>query len=581
MDFCPRLARPGRPEPGRRPSHGRTIGLAVEADGADVVVVGAGPVGLMLAIDLGQRGVRVELVERKAGPAFLPKMERCNARTMELFRRLGLHERVRAASRFVDVPMDVFVVTTLDAPAISRLEYPSVRASIARTRACDDASLPREPYQLISQYTLEPLLVAALEELPNVSVRFTEEVVGFVQDDDGVTTTTRAANGAERARHSRFLVGCDGGSSTVRKALGIPLLGRGRITEVRQIFFRSRRLFDAIVPGKGRHYYGPRSNIVVQDDLEHFLFNSHAPANGLSPAEEVRAFVGLDDVDVEVLHESSWWQHLLVAERYRDQRVFLAGDAEHLYIPTGGLGMNTGAADAMDLGWKLAAVLDGWGGPALLDSYDAERRPVGLRNCEAAGMAARALRTWRTFCRPEVADDSPAGDVARAAVAEAANEHQRVVHEMTNTELGYRYDASPIVWPDPDPVPDPGPMEYVPTTTTGARLPHVWLSDGVSVHDRIGAGFTLLRLGGTTVDTDAFEAAITATGAPFAVLTIDDPRVRALYERDLLLVRPDLHVVWRGNAAPDRPEELARVATGHAVVDRPPVASAAPARDGA
>ncbi len=555
--------------------------MGVDTNGADVVVVGAGPVGLMLAVDLGQRGVQVELVERKPAPAFLPKMERCNARTMELFRRLGLHEQVRNASKFVDVPMDVFIVTTLAAPAILRLEYPSVRDAIARTRACTDASMPREPYQLISQYTLEPLLVAAARELPDVSVRFDEEVVAFEQDDEGVTTTVRSSSGTERSVRSRYLVGCDGGSSDVRKALGIPLAGRGRITEVRQLFFRSQRLFDAIVPGRGRHYYGPRSNIVVQDDLEHFLFNSHQPPDGMTPEEEIRSFVGLDDVDVEVLHQSSWWQHLLVAERYRDGRVFLAGDAEHLYIPTGGLGMNTGAADAIDLAWKLAAVIAGWGGPALLASYEAERRPIGLRNCEAAGMAANGLRTWRTFCRPELSDDSPAGAAARATVADAADQHQRLVHEMANTELGYRYADSPIVWPDDDPVPDPGPMEYVPTTTTGARLPHVWLANGDAVHDCIGSGYTLLRLGATTVDTSAFEAAMTATGAPFAVLVIDEPRVRDLYDRDLLLLRPDLHIVWRGDEPPSEPGELARVVTGHASLHRTAAAVGVPAADGA
>ncbi|MGE3448779.1 MAG: FAD-dependent monooxygenase [Microbacteriaceae bacterium] len=540
----------------------------------DVLVVGAGPVGQTLAIALAQRDVRVHLVERKDRPAFLPKMERCNARTMEIFRRLGLHDKVRAATKFVDVPMDVFIVSSLTAPPILRLEYPSVREAMEQTLACHDASMPREPYQLISQYTLEPLLKSVVEQLPAATVQFGCELVSFEQDDAGVTSVLRAADGAERSVRSRYLVGCDGGSSGVRKALGIPLQGRGRIAAVHQLFFRAPGLFDRIAPGKGRHYYGPKGALVVQDDLEHFMLNIHQLVEGRSPADEIRAFIGMD-LEVEVLHVSSWWQHLLVAERYRDGQVFLAGDSNHLYIPTGGLGMNTGAGDAVDLAWKLAAVIAGWGGPDLLASFEAERRPVGLRNCDAAGMAASALRAWRAFCPPELADDTPQGAEARRAVAEAANEHQRVVHEMINTELGYRYADSPIVCADPDPVPDPGPMTYEPTTTCGIRLPHVWLTPGDSVHDHIGDGFTLLRLGGAAADTSALEAAMIATGAPFAVLTIDDARVRRLYERDLILVRPDLHVVWRGDAPPDNPEEVARVVTGHADRSRTPVAALA------
>ena len=529
----------------------------------DVVVVGAGPVGLTVALGLARRGISVEILERKAAPAFLPKMERCNARSMEIFRRLGAAEAIRAASGFNDVPMDVFVVTDLSEPPLVHLEYPSVNRSVALTRECRDGSMPLEPYQLISQYTLEPLLVSIVEKLPNVRIRFDCELASFEQDEAGVRATLRSEKGELERVSCHFLVGCDGGSSTVRKGLGIELKGRGRISQVNQVFFRSETLFEKIRTGRGRHYYSNTGAIVVQDDLRHFMLNVHQAVESDEAArDQLLSFLGLD-VDVEILHRSAWWQHLLVAERYSEGRVFLAGDAEHLYIPTGGLGMNTGVGDADNLTWKMAAVLEGWGGPSLLSSYDAERRPVGLRNCSAAGAAAVALRTWRSATTDNFRADTPEGAAERARIAVLAAAHQPMLHEMIGTELGYCYSDSEVVCNEVEAVVDPGPTEYLPTTVPGVRLPHVWLADGTSVHDHLGDGFTLLRLDGTAEDTVRLESAMRALGAPLNVLDISDPVVRKVYERDLILVRPDLHVVWRGDSAPSDPDLVARTVTGH------------------
>jgi hypothetical protein len=224
--------------------------------------------------------------------------------------------------------------------------------------------------------------------------------------------------------------------------------------------------------------------------------------------------------------------------------------------------MNTGVGDAIDLGWKLAGTLAGWGGPGLLASYEAERRPVGERNVGASRYASLGRRKWRAQWRPEIADQTPAGAAARANLAAVADVEQRKTNEMIGAELGYRYVGSPIIWDEPG-----GPehlfREYVPTTWPGARLPHVWLAPGRSVHDVIGDGYTLLRLGGSAVDTRDFERAMRATGAPFETLTIDAAAPRDVYGSDLLLLRPDLHVVWRGNAPPADPAALASLAIGH------------------
>jgi 2-polyprenyl-6-methoxyphenol hydroxylase-like FAD-dependent oxidoreductase len=524
----------------------------------DVLVVGAGPVGLTLAIDLAHRGVRVQLVERNDTCRQWPKMERCNARTMEFFRRLGLAERVRGASLFRDVPMDVFIVTSLTEPPILHLPYPSVTACQAEIRACSDGTLPLEPYQLISQYTLEPLLKAVAEAMPTIDVRFSCELLSFTQDETGVSALL---GGGETVR-ARYLVGCDGGSSTVRKQLGIRLEGQGRIRQVHQTFFRSDELFEKIPIGKGRHYYFPTGTLVVQDDMRHFMSNRGVPPDEDDPARSIREFLGID-VDLEVLNRSSWNQNLLVAESYGEGRVLLAGDAIHLVIPNGGLGMNTGMGDAIDLGWKLAGTLQGWGGPNLLASYEAERRPIGLRNRLASGTAAAGVRSWMAACSPDIAHKTPAGAAERARIRALADVGQRISHEMVGTELGYRYDGSPLVCAEPGEPPPDESRTYAPTTWPGARLPHMWLRDGTALHDRLGDGYTLLRTGGgVATDTAALEQAMRATGAPFEVVDIPEDHLRAVYERDLMLLRPDLHVVWRGDEGPADPKKVAAVATG-------------------
>ena len=325
----------------------------------DVLIAGGGPAGLILAIELGQLGIRAELVDKRPKPGRLPKMERCNARTMEHFRRMGIADRVRAAGMPAGIPMDVFICAgDLTRPPILRHAYPSVAALKERGRHVNDGSLPLEPYQLISQYTLEPLLRQVAEATPGLTVRFGCELTRFSQDADGVTATVRPAGerGEERERTVRasYLVGCDGAGSTVRRQLGIELRGESLLT-LRQALFHCPELFARIPIGKGRHYHfaDDRSSfLIVQDDTRHFSL--HATAD--SDADMPRLFESLAGMPVayETLYVGQWTQRLMLADRYRDRRVFLAGDAAHLVIPTGGLGMNTGAGDAVDLAWKLA-----------------------------------------------------------------------------------------------------------------------------------------------------------------------------------------------------------------------------------
>jgi 2-polyprenyl-6-methoxyphenol hydroxylase-like FAD-dependent oxidoreductase len=527
-----------------------------------VIIVGAGPVGLTLAIDLGRRGVRCILLEQKAAPQFLPKMERCNARTMEIYRRMGLADKIRGAGYPRDVPMDVFIVTTLMEPPLLQLPYPSVAQAQAEIAACKDGSMPLEPYQLISQYTLEPLLKSVADAMPTIDVRYGCEFLSFRQDAGSVTARINA-DGTTEELTAEYLAGCDGGSSAVRRQLGIKLQGEANLMQFRQALYRCDDLFDRIPMGKGRHYHvadAQATFLIVQDSTKHFTLHSVVD-NDADMATMFEKTVAMP-VDYEMLSVGQWRQNLLLADNYAQGRVYLAGDAVHLVIPTGGLGMNSGVGDAYDLSWKLAATLQGWGGPQLLASYETERRQVGGHNVEASRQASRGRRAWRQAYKPNIRDNTPEGAGTRASLSRIANVEQRKSNEMIGAELGYRYVGSPVIWPEAGEGPAHEFMKYVPSTWPGSRLPHVWLDDGSALHDRIGEGYTLLRLAGSQADSTALAKAFADYGAPFNVLDIADETPREVYGHDLLLLRPDLHVVWRGNSLPDA-AKLAAVATGH------------------
>jgi 2-polyprenyl-6-methoxyphenol hydroxylase-like FAD-dependent oxidoreductase len=534
--------------------------LAVETQ---VLIVGAGPVGLNLALDLGRRGVRCMLIERNTTSIQLPKMERCNARTMEIYRRLGIAERVRDAGLPRDAPMDVFLALSMADPPLAHLPCPSVADATAEIAAHNEGGL-LEPYQLISQYTLEPFLRSIVETLPSVNVRFGSELISFTQDASSVTATVQPSGAAEETIRASYLVGCDGGSSTVRKQLGIRLQGEGNIRKLRQALFRCDDLYERIPMGKGRHYHiaeGPLFPfIILQDSTRHWTLHAAASSDA-EMAEIFRKSLAMP-IAFEMLSVNEWTQHLLCAERYGEGRVFVAGDAAHLVIPTGGLGMNTGVGDAVDLSWKLAATLAGWGGPQLLASYEAERRPIGLRNVKASRAAMTGRLGWRAAYHPNVRDNKPEGAATRARMAALFDVHQRKVTEILGIEAGYRYVDSPIVCQEPGNGPDPDNPSYIPTTWPGARLPHVWLSNGAALHDRLGPGYTLLRFGGTQADTSSMERSFRELCAPLEVLDVAGERARDIYQYDLLLVRPDLHVVWRGNKLPQDAEGIAMAATG-------------------
>jgi 2-polyprenyl-6-methoxyphenol hydroxylase-like FAD-dependent oxidoreductase len=424
--------------------------------------------------------------------------------------------------------------------------------------------MPLEPYQLISQYTLEPLLRAAADRSPFVTVDFGHELASFTQGDDGVSATVRTTAGVEKTIRSRYLVGCDGAASRVRSELGIELRGDS-LLELRQALFRCDDLFERIPIGPGRHYHVAdqhASFLIVQDDTRHFSLHGIVERDEDMPAlfEQV---VGMP-IEYETLYIGRWTQRLMLADRYRDGRVLLAGDSAHLVIPTGGLGMNTGAGDAVDLAWKLAGVIHGWGGHALLDAYESERRPVGARAVAASRRAASGRRRWRAAWRPEIVENTPEGELARFDVADLADKEQRWSNDLLGIELGYSYRGSPIVVDQPGPGPDTESFSYQPSSWPGSRVPHVWLTDRSALHDQLGRCFTLLHRGTRDDAAAGLSDAFAELGVPFGAFQLDSPAAEVVLEgHDLVLVRPDLHVAWRGRHPPERPREVAAVVSGH------------------
>ena len=518
-----------------------------------VLIAGGGPVGMTLAHDLALRGVRSILVERNATTTSHPKMDITNGRSMELFRRAGLADALRAAAVPTSSPFDVSWVTTMSGHELHRFRYPSVDEERIRIREINDGAQSREAQMRVSQVEIEPVLKRAIDSDPEVDVRFGTEFLGFEQDADGVTATVRqVASNKTETIYCEFLVGCDGGGSRVRESLSIELSGQARIMPRFMTHFRSdaRDLLQRW--GIAWHYQSIHGTMIAQNDRDIWTLHSRFPQGQtpetIDPSALLRAFVGTD-FPHQILVANHWSPHLLVANNYGSGRVCLAGDAAHQYIPTGAYGMNTGIGDAFGLSWKLAALVHGFGGSELLKAYDLERRPVGMRNRQASAghndvrIKIAGLYTDTLFASG--VDGDAARDHAATQIAAIGNAE----NECRGIEFGYAYDESPIVSEHTGTRAPNDPRLYQPTTVPGARLPSVYLKDGSALYDRLGQWFTVLTFNGQ--DPSAWVEAARKQNIPLEVVSLDAPELLRIYEAPMLIVRPDQHVAWRGNRMDD------------------------------
>jgi 2-polyprenyl-6-methoxyphenol hydroxylase-like FAD-dependent oxidoreductase len=523
-----------------------------------VLIVGGGPVGLALAVELGWRGVACMLIEQGDGVIKTPKMNEVSIRTMEICRRWGMAEQVLDCPFPADYPLDVAFVTSLFGYEMGRLPRPP--------RAGQQPE-PHSPYRLqaCSQIWFDPMLRARAQSFPHVALRYRHRLERFAQVRDGVVAVIENRDSGERLEVSAsYLVGCDGATSRVREALGIALEGQDVISNPVHMYFRAPDLLERAGKRPATFFLpvdrdGLWGNIRVIDPANAmWRLMVDATDGGLTPESVdrehyLRRAMGRE-TEVEWLGVSIWKRRSVVAESYGKGRVFLAGDAVHQLSPTGALGMNSGVADAVDIGWKLAAVLQGWGGECLLDSYDAERRPIGIRNVTAA---TRFYATNEAFGRGNtlLEDDSAAGAAARCEMGERLVQHVGSEFRTLGLQLGYRYEDSPICIADGTAPPPDEPATYVPSARPGARAPHVWLDDGRSTLDLFGRGFALLRFAGAP-HISPIETAARHRGVPLRVEDVASEEAAALYERRLVLVRPDGHVAWRADALPDDPLAL-------------------------
>jgi 2-polyprenyl-6-methoxyphenol hydroxylase-like FAD-dependent oxidoreductase len=524
-----------------------------------VLIVGGGPVGLALAADLGWRGVECLVVEQGDGKIIDAKMFATGIRTVEFCRRWGIAGKVRNWGFPRDFPFDNVFVTSLTGYELGRIPRPTLDQTPKHSTSPED-------YAHCPQFIFDPILAELARGFPAVTLRYGCELTGFRDTGEHIEAdlSDKATGRTERIR-AAYLVGCDGYHSRVREALGIEMRGRPFLNRSINVMFRTRDLSGLHDKGNAGRYVliGPQgswASLVPADGRQLWRLMLHGSDDfDVSAAEArdmIRNAVGRD-FEFEILTIGHWVRRMMVADHYARGRVFLAGDAVHVMPPNGGLGMNTGIGDAVDLSWKLAATHAGWGGGGLLESYEAERRPAGLRACNEA---LRNLERYRSDVRhPTLLEDSAEGAKMRTDLGQRLATANRAAWEAPDhTHLGYTYENSPICAPDGSraPAEPDDPRVYVQTSRPGGRAPHAWLDDGRSTLDLFGRGFTLLRLGQDAPDGGPIVAAAARRGVPLDVHAVSEPDVGRLYERKIVLVRPDGHVAWRSDTLPTDPLAL-------------------------
>ena len=539
-----------------------------QAFDADVLVVGAGPVGLTAAMSLAAHGLKVAVAEIRRYAE--PPNVKCNhvaARSMEQFRRLGVAHKLRLAGLPEDYPNDAVFRTSVTGVEFARIPIPCRRDRYTDTSGPDGWWPTPEPPHRINQLFLEPILLEHTAALPGVTLLNRTQVTGLTQSADGVRADLLDLDsGATRRVQARYLVGCDGGNSTIRAAMGTRLEGTAVIQRVQSTYIRAPQL-RAMIPGKpawSTYAVNTRrcGTVFAVDGRETWLIHNH-----LNPGEpefdsvdrdqSIRHILGVGtDFTYEVISKEDWVGRRLVAQRFRNGRVFIAGDAAHLWVPYAGYGMNAGIADATHLAWLLAARLEGWAAEGILDAYEAERQPITEQVSHFAMDHAQKMIRARGAVPAEIEAPGPAGDAVRKKVGLEAYDLNVQQFCCAGLNFGYYYAGSQLICADDEAPPAYSMGSFTPSTVPGCRVPHFWLADGRSLYDALGPGYTLLRID-PGLDVTPLVAAARARSMPLLMLDAA-PRdaMPEAYRHKLVLCRADQHVVWRGDQLPGNPELL-------------------------
>ena len=532
---------------------------------APVIIAGAGPAGMCIAIDLAQRGVASVILEsRKKDARFAARTNLTNTRSMEHFRRWGMADALRANIPLgPEISRDIRFVTRGNGHVLAN--FPG------GVQFADRAPFASEVSLWGPQAAIERTIRERVAALPLIDVRFEANMTEFSQSEEGVTVSYTNAQGETKQVRGLYLVGADGSRSQVRKQLGIKMAGIANLVYGFSWLFHSPQLKKIMEENTGLAAMTWFTNedrssgiLAPQHSDGHFQYFS-APVNEEFDGndwEAVRARLFADigmEFETEVVSGGELWIHSLCAPRFKEGRVFLAGDAAHLVSPFGGFGMNASIGDSADLSWKLAAAIQGWGGQKLLDSYCSERRSIFAwiqQLCEES-----TKHVGPTYVREGMEEDSPRGEAIRNELGQSIIGAKSREFVSLGAQLGYVYRNSPIIVEDGQVAPHSTFGDYVSSAAPGARAPHVWLGDE-SLYDRFSEGFTLLCVNHNDAAAEALEQAAQRRGIPFKVVSVEHADLPALYEARLALIRPDHHVVWRGNALPQDVDALLATVTG-------------------
>lgn len=538
-----------------------------------VLIVGGGPCGLMLANELGRRGVTAVLIDQKPTTAFNPQANATQARTMEHFRRLGFAKEIRALGLPPDFPTDIAYFTRYSQHELARFKLPSSREATERIKQLSGSWSAAELPHRVSQKFVEQILRRHAEALPGVAIHYGWRLIRFDEHACGVEAEVECADdGSTHRIRAAYLVGADGPRSTVRQTLGFGYSGEeGAVRDffggrMFAVYLRSPEFYRLVPhpPAWMNVTFNPerRAIMAAVDGKGEFAFHTQLRAHEVeSDITRDRALalfqaaVGVS-ISAEILSLGSWIAgYALVAEQFQRGRIFIAGDAAHLFTPAGGLGYNTAIEDAVNLGWKLAAVARGQADQGLLASYQTERQPVAKRNTGYARQFADSLGLFVPAFNIE--DDSPQGAEERQKAGEYLAAHGKSEFDIPGITFGARY-SSPIIVGDGTEAPPDSANRYIPSACPGGRAPHLWLSEVESLYDTFGFEWTLLRLSREAASQRTVKAASDA-GMHLKVVDLFRDDTRDLYQADLVLIRPDQVVAWRGNSDGAAAEIIRRV----------------------